>query len=113
MAGRTVLVGEISGFTGETAIERGTGEDESGVDPVGVVLPLFGYKTISENLSHPHPPLYGPPIVIKCNQVLFLQSVKCMDETAQLSCTYNAVVKVKPILCLAIQWEMVPNGQTL
>ena len=32
--------GESNGFTGDTAIERGTGEDTRGVVPVGVVLPL-------------------------------------------------------------------------
>lgn len=40
--GRTAVVGEISGFTGETAMESGMGEEERGVDPVGVVLPLLG-----------------------------------------------------------------------
>ncbi len=44
MAGRTAVVGEMRGLTGDTAIERGTGDEERGVDPVGVVLPLFGYK---------------------------------------------------------------------
>ena len=42
MAGRTAVVGEISGFTGDTAMDSGTGEEERGVDPVGVVLPLLG-----------------------------------------------------------------------
>lgn len=42
ITGRTAIVGEISGFTGETAMESGTGEEERGVDPVGVVLPLLG-----------------------------------------------------------------------
>lgn len=46
MAGRTAVVGEMSGLTGETAIESGTGEEERGVDPVGVVLPLLGYGKI-------------------------------------------------------------------
>ena len=32
--------GERRGLTGETAIERGTGDEERGVEPVGVVLPL-------------------------------------------------------------------------
>ena len=32
--------GERSGLTGETAIESGTGDEERGVEPVGVVLPL-------------------------------------------------------------------------
>ena len=32
--------GERRGLTGETAIESGTGDDERGVEPVGVVLPL-------------------------------------------------------------------------
>ena len=36
----TEEVGERSGLTGETAIERGTGDEERGVEPVGVVLPL-------------------------------------------------------------------------
>lgn len=44
MAGRTADVGDINGLTGDTAIERGTGDEEIGVDPVGVVLPLFGCK---------------------------------------------------------------------
>lgn len=44
MVGRTVVVGEVIGFTGETAIDNGTGDEESGVDPVGVVLPLLGYR---------------------------------------------------------------------
>lgn len=42
IAGRTAEVGEIRGLTGDTAMERGTGEEDIGVDPVGVVLPLFG-----------------------------------------------------------------------
>lgn len=33
-------VGERRGLTGETAIDRGTGDEERGVEPVGVVLPL-------------------------------------------------------------------------
>ena len=37
-----LLVGERIGFTGDTAMERWTGEEDRGVDPVGVVLPLFG-----------------------------------------------------------------------
>ncbi len=41
MPGRLVE-GERSVLTGDTAIERGTGDDERGVEPVGVVLPLFG-----------------------------------------------------------------------
>ena len=44
IAGRTADVGERRGLTGETAIERGTGDDERGVEPVGVVLPLLGYS---------------------------------------------------------------------
>lgn len=44
MAGRTAEVGERRGLTGETAIERGIGDDERGVEPVGVVLPLLGYS---------------------------------------------------------------------
>lgn len=40
--GRMLLVGERRDFTGDTAIERGTGEEDSGVEPVGVVLPLLG-----------------------------------------------------------------------
>ena len=44
IAGRTAVVGEIRGLTGETAIESGTGDEDRGVDPVGVVLPLFGYQ---------------------------------------------------------------------
>ena len=32
--------GERSGLTGETAIDSGTGDEDSGVEPVGVVLPL-------------------------------------------------------------------------
>ena len=39
MAGSTAEVGEIRGLTGDTAIERGTGDEEIGV---GVVLPLLG-----------------------------------------------------------------------
>lgn len=42
MTGRTAVVGEMRGLTGDTAMERGTGDEERGVDPVGVVLPLFG-----------------------------------------------------------------------
>lgn len=42
MAGRTADVGDIKGLTGDTAMDRGTGEEGTGVDPVGVVLPLFG-----------------------------------------------------------------------
>lgn len=33
-------VGERRGLTGETATDRGTGDEERGVEPVGVVLPL-------------------------------------------------------------------------
>lgn len=46
MAGRTAVVGEIRGLTGDTAIESGTGDEDRGVDPVGVVLPLFGYRHV-------------------------------------------------------------------
>ena len=37
-------LGERMGLTGETAIDKGqgTGEDDRGVEPVGVVLPLLG-----------------------------------------------------------------------
>lgn len=35
-------MGEIRGLTGDTAMERGTGEEEIGMKPVGVVLPLLG-----------------------------------------------------------------------
>lgn len=42
IAGRTAEVGDIKGLTGDTAMESGTGDEEIGVDPVGVVLPLLG-----------------------------------------------------------------------
>ncbi len=40
--GRMFEFGERMGLTGETAIDRGTGDEERGVEPVGVVLPLLG-----------------------------------------------------------------------
>lgn len=42
MEGKPLRVGETRGLTGDTAIDNGTGDDERGVEPVGVVLPLFG-----------------------------------------------------------------------
>ena len=42
MEGRMLEFGDKIGLTGETAMDRGTGDEDKGVEPVGVVLPLLG-----------------------------------------------------------------------
>lgn len=44
--------GESKGFTGDTAMERGTGEVTRGVVPVGVVLPLPFFYNREKNVCN-------------------------------------------------------------
>ena len=58
-------VGERSGLTGETAIDRGTGDEERGVEPVGVVLPLVFFWNKVDSVMM----LYYKSGMVKCDHI--------------------------------------------